>query len=89
MLLVGVEFAGPQPEIQAMSTSAQIVPSGGTLGPSPLLEQRRRGDWLPERNQAPETPTGSLWEAALIATVQEIVIGLIVLIIKLSLKQLL
>lgn len=43
MLLVGFEFSGLQPEIQVTSTSAQIVPSGGTWGPLAFARTEEKG----------------------------------------------
>lgn len=40
--LLCLQFPGPLPEIQAMDTAAQAVPSRVTSGPPPPQEQRRR-----------------------------------------------
>lgn len=43
MLVVGFEFSGLQPEIQTTFISAQIVPSGGILGPLASARTEEKG----------------------------------------------
>lgn len=68
---------GPLPEIRASAPRARVSLAESRRSPGPLRSRRVALAATAARSQAPGTPPGSLWEAALIAAVYEMVIGLI------------